>query len=156
MAKVKVWNDNEFEHRERFKGVELVIAPGASIEMDYEEAVEFKGQFTPPRVGGDDAPDPRFFKMIRVEQPKVIEPKPGAGLICHADGSMAANQTELVAKLLEFAGNRVVDPEDERVAAEKKAADSTKIASLEAQIAELRGMVERQSERGQRKAAAGG
>lgn len=143
MAKVKVWNDNKYEHKERFKGIELAIAPGAFVEMDYDEAVEFRGQFTPPRLGGDDAPDPRFFKMIRVEQPKVVELKPQAGLVCHADGSVAANPAELMAKLLEFASNRAVDPQAERALAAKKAADDDKISSLEAQIAELRALVEK-------------
>lgn len=150
--KVKVWNDNKYDHTEPFKGKTLTIKAGEFIEMDYDEAVEFKGQFTPPRLGGDDAPDPRFFKMIRVEKPPVVELRPEDNLRCHADGSVAATQAELIAKLLEFAPQRASDPEAERKAAEKRAEEGAKIASLEAQIAELKALVEKQAGRGRKEA----
>lgn len=68
--KVKVYNDNEKvpKWKETFKGEEVVIEFGKPIEMDFFDAHEFKGQYFPMRLLGDDATqDPKTMKMIRVE-----------------------------------------------------------------------------------------
>lgn len=67
MSNVRVWNDNIYEHREMFRGDEIVIPSGGYIEMAREDAVLFKSQFRPliRNKGGVD--DPRGFKKIRIE-----------------------------------------------------------------------------------------
>jgi hypothetical protein len=68
MAKVKVWNDNPHtDWVEKFKGDEVKIPRGQSIEMEFYEAHEFKGQFSPIKIKADGTQDPRSHKMIRVE-----------------------------------------------------------------------------------------
>jgi len=63
----RVWNDNELLHREKFKGKIIEIPAGESIDMQKDEAVEFKSQFFPQKVteGGEHLPE--GFKMIRLE-----------------------------------------------------------------------------------------
>lgn len=73
MEQVRVYNDNTFEHREQFKGQNIVIAPGKFVEMDRGEAVLFKGQFFQPRFLADGVQDPRSFKRIRLEA--IVEEK---------------------------------------------------------------------------------
>jgi len=127
MSLVKVWNDNEHPHTERFKGKEISIPPHAYVEMDYLEGVEFKAQFTEPRRRGDGTFDPKFYKMIRVDQPKdpiFVEERD------HATGSRLdpATITQAVA-----AGMA-------QVAA--SGADSARIANLEAQLIQLKEALE--------------
>lgn len=68
--KVKVWNDNKLtDWKEKFKGDDIIIPRQKCIEMEFYDAHEFKGQFSPIRVKGDGTQDPASFKMIRVETP---------------------------------------------------------------------------------------
>jgi hypothetical protein len=97
MARVKVWNDNVHPHTEMFKGEKIHIEPKQYVEMDYEEAVEFKGQFTGMKMRGDGTDCPTGFKMIRIEgKPSIV---PVNDLVCHATGEQAATKDDL-AKLL--------------------------------------------------------
>lgn len=67
--RVKVWNDNkDTDWTENFKGIDVKIPSGKFIEMEFYEAHEFKGQFSPIRLRPDETQDPKSFKMIRVEQ----------------------------------------------------------------------------------------
>ncbi len=70
MPKVKVWNDNTHDHTEKFKDKILTVPAKGYIEMEYLDAVDFKGQYTPIKLLGTGAQDPAGFKMIRVEPPK--------------------------------------------------------------------------------------
>jgi len=67
MSNVRVYNDNKFEHREKFRGVQIFIPPGEYVEMNKEDAVLFKSQFTPIIRGKNGVDDPRGFKMIRID-----------------------------------------------------------------------------------------
>lgn len=68
----KVWNDNPHtDWKETFKGDAVVIPSGKSIEMEFYDAHEFKGQYSPIRLKPDETQDPKSFKMIRVE--KIID-----------------------------------------------------------------------------------
>ncbi len=96
MAQVKVWNDNKFPHTESFKGETITIPPGGFIEMDYLEACDFAGQFTPMKKQADGSADPRTFKMIRVEAP--AEQLLHDVNVVHATGQRAAS-AEDIAKL---------------------------------------------------------
>ena len=66
--KVKVWNDNTTAWNEKFKGEDVKIPAKGYIEMEFYEAHEFKGQFSPIKVKGDGTQDTASFKMIRVEK----------------------------------------------------------------------------------------
>jgi len=67
MSMVRVYNDNIYEHREKFRGETIIIPAGGFVEMDREDAVLFKSQFTPiiRNKGGQD--DPRGFKKLRID-----------------------------------------------------------------------------------------
>ena len=54
---VRVWNDNKFEHHEKFRGKQISIPAGGYVEMTADDAVLFKSQFTPMmknKGGGED------------------------------------------------------------------------------------------------------
>lgn len=136
MPRVKVWNDNQYPHTEKFKGKEITIQPGEFVEMEWEEAIEFKGQFTPIMVRGDGTHDPRSFKKIRVDRPDVMPFVDET--VCHANGQRAASHEELAALVAQFSHLRASDPEAEKLAA--KSANS-EIAKMRAEIDELRSML---------------
>jgi hypothetical protein len=137
MPQVKVWNDNRYEHKEKFKGKEIVIPAGGAIEMDFEEAIEFKGQFTPV-VAGKDAE--RHFKKIRVEWPKDAGTRVDP-LTCHADGSQMGSVEALAARIAQFSHLQVRDEAAEKAASERQANERGRIEALEAKIAELTAMI---------------
>jgi hypothetical protein len=103
MALARVWNDNVHPHTERFKEKDIVIPPKAFIEMDYDEAKEFRSQFTGIRTDGERNPLATSFKMIRVEK-VTTDPAKAVDLICHATGKRAANEAELAAMNAEHIG----------------------------------------------------
>lgn len=156
MAKVKLWNDNDHEHREVFKGDEIVIPAKGFIEMDFEDAVDLKGQFTPVRFIRDGVPDPKSFKMLRHDWPKQHATRPDDALRCHADGSTAGSVAELAERLAAFANQRVTDPELDAELKKQKESDAAKISGLEAQVAELKAQFQALAEqKAPRRAAAG-
>lgn len=142
MALVKVWNDNKYQHTEMFKGDKIHIPAGGFIEMDWFEAMEFRGQFTGIKLLGDDTPDPEGFKMIRVEQPAEPVIKDD-GLICHANGEQAVTREDLANLLERFGHMRAAkDPSAEsatQTARPDQYADLLKrIAELESKLTEKR------------------
>ena len=132
MALVKVWNDNSYPHTEKFKGTKITIEPGAFIELDYEEAIEFLGGFTPRVKRGDGTDDPRFFKKLRMEKPKtpVVAELP---LVNHANGAVATTPEALAGMVAQFAHLRAVDP----VAEAEAKANQTSMAALAEQNKQL-------------------
>lgn len=68
MAQVKVWNDNKHAYKEHFRDTLVQIPAGGFILMEEGDAHLFKGQFSPIMVDHDGQPDPRGYKMIRVEK----------------------------------------------------------------------------------------
>ena len=142
MARVKVWNDNSHDHVETFKGNQVTVPAKGFIEMDFEDAVQFKGQFTPMLIRADGTHDPKGFKMIRVEQPK--EPLfKDAPLVNHATGQQFATKAELLAALQEVSHLRAaVDPDAER---ELPKGDPSEIAALKAQVEALTKLVQGQT-----------
>lgn len=91
--KVKVWNDNQFDHEEKFRDQEIKIKAGGYIFMDYEEARMFQRQFRAPVLDHDDKPKPEGFKMIRIDKPTVAQSI--ATYICNRDGKKFHSQKEL-------------------------------------------------------------
>lgn len=96
MPQVKVWNDHDREHVERFKGEMVRIPAGGFIMMDYIDAEDFKGQYFGMRMLGPNNPDPATFKKIRVEKPDqpVIKPDPN---MFHATGQVMGSPAEVIA-----------------------------------------------------------
>lgn len=123
MAQALVWNDNTFPHKEEFKGKIIEIGPKQSLKMDYEEAMEFKSQFTPVITDGEKIPLQEFKKIIRVEV--LGDAKANVPLVCHATGKTAANEEELKA-MLAASADMLADPD-----AAKKADE---VALLKAQV----------------------
>lgn len=143
MAKTKVWNRNKFEHRETFKGSDLVIPAGEYIEMEFEEAIEFKGQWRPmppEDYSGDPA---KFYKMIVVEWPKVHEKKANSDLICHADGSVSETREQLLAKLRDFDDLRVKDDELDKVTQRP----NPELEALKAELESIKALMSAQNQR---------
>lgn len=94
MGYARVWNDNVHPHVEKFKRKEIRIEPKAFVEMEWEDAIEFRGQFTPIEVDGAGQPKATSFKMIRVEKIPETFKEPEKEIACQACGmrqeSMAA------------------------------------------------------------------
>lgn len=68
MAQVKVHNDNIYPYREKFRELDIDIPAKGFIVMDRDEADTFFGTM-PPKIlkTPDGGPDPRGFKMLRME-----------------------------------------------------------------------------------------
>lgn len=93
MTLARVYNDNVHPHTEVFKEKTISIAAKSFIEMDYDDAIEFKSAFTPIKTDGEKNPLPTSFKMIRVVPVDRVEtPLP---LVCHATGKLAKDAAEL-------------------------------------------------------------
>jgi len=69
MGKWKVINvhQDKLTHVEKFKDVEYRIPFGEFVEMDYEDAVQFKGQYFPMKLNAMNVQDPSSYKMIKIE-----------------------------------------------------------------------------------------
>ena len=107
---VKVWNDNEHPFTDNFKGDVVTIPPKKYVEMEYYEAHEFKGKYSPIKVDGDNQPLPTSFKMIRIEKmgaPEVIN----LGVTCQACGKTYESQGVLDVHIDEQHLESMADPE---------------------------------------------
>lgn len=92
---VKVYNDNVHPYSEKFKDQKLEIPPHEFIEMEYEEAVQFLGTYSPIKVDADENPIPQCYKMLRIVKP-VIKATPGvANFNCQKCGYKGANNKDL-------------------------------------------------------------
>ena len=98
-AKVKVFNDNKYEHRERYKGQNIIIPAGGFIEMDRDDAVQFKGQFFPPQRGGNGVQLPETFKKIRIEYVEEKQAEAKAEHVCMICGFKAESAAGLAAHM---------------------------------------------------------
>lgn len=124
---VKVWNDNIYDFKEpNFKGHPVVVPAKGFVEMDYEEAIEFQGKFSSmPPEDTQDSELPKYYKMIRIEQPKggVIQ-KPITEYVCQLTGKKFATLDEykkhIVASAELYADSLNVDEAAEAEIAHKK------------------------------------
>jgi len=73
--KVKVWNDNEHPYTEKYRGDQVTIAAKKYVEMELEDAIMFMGQCSPRVLNADGRDDPKGFKKLRREDPKVTDKK---------------------------------------------------------------------------------
>jgi hypothetical protein len=65
---VKIWNKNEYDYSEKFRGKEIYIKSGGHHKMDYEEAHLFLGQMPEFRRRKDGTQDPKSFKKLMMDQ----------------------------------------------------------------------------------------
>lgn len=137
MPIVKVWNDNQYEHREMFKNEERVIPAGGFIEMDYIDAKDFQGQYIPMKMLGPNNPDPRSFKKIRVEEPTepIVKEDPN---VFHATGKSLGSMAEVMAFAKAYAAmNPDLVVKDDGAAAQSGPSQAElleRIAALEALV----------------------
>ncbi len=90
---VKVCNLNTHPYREKFIGQMLEIPAQGHVEMDEDDAERLLASFTPPKRDGQERPDPKFFKMLKI----VREPRPLADVdpfLIHATGHTAKSEEE--------------------------------------------------------------
>lgn len=72
----RVWNDNTYPFTDPdFKGDKIHIPSKSYIEMEYNEANEFRGKFSPIYRDADGQPTPQSYKMIRIEKIEDSSPK---------------------------------------------------------------------------------
>ena len=64
---VKVFNDNKFVFEQSFRGENIRIEPGKFIEMPWDDAIQFKSMYFPPKYDGSGVQKPESYKMIRIE-----------------------------------------------------------------------------------------
>lgn len=140
MSRAEVWNDNVYPHTETFKEKAYVIPPKSFIEMDYEDAIEFKSQFTPIKTDGEKNILPESYKMIRVVP--ITKPEVQVPLVCHATGKVAANAAELAAMNAEHVGQLEADSakylEDQAKLKSENEELKARLAALEAAAGEAK------------------
>ena len=110
MAKWRVWNKHPegMTHREKFRGELVEIKAGSYVLMDYEDAVQFRGQFFPMKKLPTGEADPAGFKCIRLEPHDESQPAPDVKkFISHIDGREFESQALLDAYLKENFADQV-------------------------------------------------
>jgi hypothetical protein len=123
MATVRVYNRNKFPYKEKFKDEHILIAPGAFIEMDEDDAHMFKGSFSSPVLGVNGEHLPEGFKMIEIVRGADVKdeaPKAKAHqcLACKYTGSSEGDLNE---HLKIHQDQVVVDEEAEKAIRRKRA-----------------------------------
>jgi hypothetical protein len=96
--KYEVWNKHPHGliHKEKFKGDDIVIPANGFVLMDYEDAVQFKGQMVPMIKTGMGTQDPASFKCIHLVAHKGDSvPTPVPEYVCNMDGKKFTSQKEL-------------------------------------------------------------
>lgn len=125
MAKWRVWNKhpNGLTHTEKFKDQDIVIKAGEFVLMDYEDAVQFRGQYFPMKRNAQGAPDPSGFKIIHLEKhDDGADDKPSEEFVCMFDGRKFPTQKLLDQYLTEnYADKTFVDEKiEEEIKATKR------------------------------------
>lgn len=147
-ALTKVWNDNDYPHTEQYKGQTIQIPPHSFIEMDGDEAEQFRGQYTPRVKRGDDTDDPRFFKKIRLEHPESRAHRFNP-LTSPVTGKVHESEASLKAELEHFKHLHVKEENEKSASEMSKLLDENK--KLHAEINEIREMVQSLKPAGKRR-----
>lgn len=97
MSKWQVWNKHPlgFTHKEKFRDETIEIKAGGYVLMDYEDAVQFRGQFMPMKKDGMGQPDPKFFKCIELKQHDESAEPEKKKFVSMMDGREFQTQAEL-------------------------------------------------------------
>ncbi len=90
-GKWRVYNAHPmgYTHEEMFKGEKIVIKAGEFVLMDYEDAVQFRGQYFPMITNPQGVQDPKSYKVIKIEagpEAKEEEKTESKVYVCHVDG----------------------------------------------------------------------
>lgn len=122
--RVRVYNDNTYVYREKFKGEMIVIEPGKFVSMEDDDAVLFLGTFISPRVKGDNVPDPRGFKRLRIDKntQEVAAARPVdqvSALKCQKCGYSATSPTDLSEHALLAHERDLLDADEVKKAAKR-------------------------------------
>ncbi len=107
----KVWNDNKYPFSQEFKGQKISIPAGEYVEMEFYEAKEFEGRYSPIKVDGGGQPKPESYKMIRVEAEGKAGPAQAGGFPCAACGKVYESQRVLDAHVDEQHLDAMADQE---------------------------------------------
>jgi hypothetical protein len=122
MAKAKVYNRHShgLTHKEKFKEQLIEIKAGEYIEMDYEEAVEFKSQYFPMKLGPDEVQLPESYKMIQIVP--IDDPTAGSAEVhkCQLTGKVFGTAGELETHLKQYRDLIVTDEEGEKEVKRRK------------------------------------
>lgn len=122
-GKWRVYNTHRdgLVHREKFKDDFLEIKAGEYILMDYEDAVQFKGQYFPMKMDAMGQQDPKSFKMIKIEPDgPVAVSNVVTKYVCHLDGKEFPTRAALDAYMKQFEGQAYKDTElEEQIKAAK-------------------------------------
>lgn len=110
MSQVKVWNDNVHPFSQKFKGEIINIPAKSFIEMDWDDAMQFKSKGSPMAFDGMNNQKPESYKMLRIEgrpslEDRVIMYK------CHLDGSIHATKDALEAHVKSLSSEVFADEE---------------------------------------------
>lgn len=120
--KVKVWNDNTYDYKEEFREQKIAIPAKGYVVMEADEAHMFRSSFCPIIVDHDGKPDPKGYKIIRLEPigdaEETMEAKPS--LDCIVCKYKAASDTDLKEHLTTHESQSLVDEEAEAALKERK------------------------------------
>ncbi len=126
MAIVKVRNLNAHPFNQKFKGIEIHIAPngqtGDYVEMDSYDAEMFLGQYSPVKPNNKGQQDPKSFKWLKIERdPKDVHKEDVAtnGHRCPACTEQTSSWLELEAHMKIMHADSIV--KDEAYYASQKA-----------------------------------
>lgn len=98
-AKWRVYNRHPlgFTHTEMLREEKIVIPAGDFVLMDYEDAVQFRGQYFPYKKLGDETQDPKSFKCISIEPDTGATVPKTEAFVSALDGKKFATAKELKA-----------------------------------------------------------
>lgn len=112
--KVKVWNKNVHPHSEMFRGDMINIPAGEFVEMEFMDAVQFKGQMSRRLSDADGAQDPRSFKMIQIEEVKQSKAETSKleddmALTCQSCNYKGSDQVDIAKHIIEKHADQLAD-----------------------------------------------
>ena len=111
--KVRIVNNNVFDHVEKFRGDTVRIPAGGFIEMEREDAVLFKSNFFPPKFNGNGLQTPESMKMLKLEpipdKKQAPEIPVDKDLVCQACGFVAKTPAGLKSHIRANHASEMID-----------------------------------------------
>lgn len=111
--RVRVYNDNSYPYKEMYKGELIDIPAGKYVEMEFEDAVDFKGTYVPIKVDGGGTPLKQSYKKIRIVKPADFKNESPEFFLCQSCGEKFTSQSELDSHIDSKHLNQMAD-EDEK------------------------------------------
>ena len=131
MAQVKVVNFNDYPFEQLFKGMQIRIPAGQFVLMEEDDAILFRGMYSPIDQDAGGMQKPESFKRIRIEKNITAADKGSnadASLLCQACGFKASNKWELDGHVNDLHIDQLVD-EDEQKKRKAKTKGKTNVQS---------------------------